>query len=224
MNANRARSEGSLRYMCISDILSQWAGASQCPWPKCISKATFKSRSALKTHLTNIHVTPLVCTYPQCSHNRPFGKQYELDRHVATAHGNTRNHKCPIGTCDANVTGFSRKDKLLKHMREAHESVQCLYNHCFGKVTATQEQEHLRACHGDYECGIGGCEASSTSRFSSKRLVRHLISAHKIDYNLAHYLLSVMKFNEVNVPIGIKHIERACKTCSATLPTEASPA
>lgn len=216
--------------MNISEILSQWAGASQCPWPKCISKATFKSPSALKTHLTNIHVTPLVCTYPQCSHSRPFGKQYELDRHVATAHGNTRNHKCPVGTCDANVTGFSRKDKLLKHMREAHENVRCPYNHCFAKVIATQKQEHLRACHGDYECRIGGCEASSASRFSSKRLEWHLISAHKINCHLANILLRDMKLFKVNVLEGIKFTRacikytRACKTCSATPPTQASPA
>src|SRR5258708_721133 len=68
------------------DLSKQWSGASKCGWPKCPSKATFKSRNAWKTHVYNIHVDPLVCTLPQCSYTKPFGKRNDLYRHISTAH------------------------------------------------------------------------------------------------------------------------------------------
>jgi len=168
--------------MDLPEILNQWSGATKCPWPKCSSKATFKTRSSLRTHVGNIHINPLICTHPQCSYKRPFGKQHELDRHISTAHGTIRNHKCPIDTCEASVSGFARKDKLTKHLRDEHENLKCPYNHCSAVVLDTQQESHLLKSHGSYECALGDCENGGASRFSYTKLKQHLRGSHGMTY------------------------------------------
>jgi len=166
-----------------SETEAQWIGASKCPWSKCSSRATFKSPGSLKIHLFNIHVTPLVCKYPLCTYTKPFGRQFDLDRHILTAHGDARDHKCPIESCPSSVTGFARKDKLVKHLKEEHENVRCPYNHCFAAVPKLQEETHVQQSHGEYECGIGGCENGGVSRFMLVDLKRHLRRDHGMTYD-----------------------------------------
>jgi len=201
----------------LDGTLQIWLGACKCIWPNCSSKATFKSRSSLRTHLINIHVKPLLCTEPLCRYKKPFSKQYELDRHVSTAHGDTRNHKCPIDTCEVSVTGFARKDKLVKHLREEHENLKCPYNHCFAAVVATQEEEHIQKSHGDYECAIGGCKAGISSRFTLNSARSHLRAVHGIDWYTS--------FNMIELPANIHTVTASllrlrstpknCATCSS---------
>jgi hypothetical protein len=176
----------------MGGTLNQWSGSSKCPWPNCSSKATFKTPSSLRTHLSNIHVTPLICTQPQCPYQRPFGKQYELDRHISTAHGEARNHRCPIDTCDASVTGFARKDKLIKHLREEHENLKCPYNHCFATVLAEETEKHLLQSHDDYECALQGCQYGGASRFSRVNLKRHLRRDHLVTGDPANRLMWIL--------------------------------
>lgn len=203
----------------MDEMLSGWSGASKCLWPKCSSNATFKTRSSLRTHLSNIHVTPLVCTHPQCSYKKPFGKQYELDRHISTAHGKTHSHKCPIDTCEASVTGFPRKDKLVKHLREQHEKVRCPYNHCSAVVVATQEEEHIRTFHGDFECAIGGCDCGIASRFSHRSLKQHFKVAHGMDHYTARELVTKVLRSTDRVarqyPTQWWKSPRDCESCSS---------
>lgn len=198
------------------EILKQWSGASTCPWPKCTSKATFKTRSSLKTHLLNVHVSPLICDEPQCSYKKPFGKQYELDRHVSTAHGEIRKYKCPIDACEASVTGFARKDKLVKHIREEHENVRCPYNHCFATVPATREEEHIRVSHGPYECAMGQCGRGIASHFSYESLKHHLRVAHGIDYWIADWAKLLASGKTLTAKDSVLHFgkpPRDCATC-----------
>jgi hypothetical protein len=226
MDANGARSvirQPSGVNADMNKILSQWSGATKCPWLKCSSRATFKTPSSLRTHICNIHVNPLTCTEPQCSYKRPFGKQHELRRHISTAHETIRNHKCPIATCEASITGFARKDKLMKHLREEHENLKCLYNHCSAVVPDTQQELHISESHGDYECAVGGCEKGDASCFSLENLGRHLRSAHCMTYDPAGRLSRIAKGHDRTVKIGhLRNLKELpnCATCSLSQSTE----
>jgi hypothetical protein len=174
------------------DFSIQWSGASKCSWPKCPSKATFKSPNAWRTHLSNIHVDPLVCTIPQCSYTKPFGKRSDLYRHISTAHEEVSNHMCPVESCEASTTGFARKDKLLKHIREQHEILRCPYNHCAATVLKTQEESHLQQFHGSWECAIGACERGIKSCFLEGSLKRHIRKHHGLTHDPMYTMLGRM--------------------------------
>jgi hypothetical protein len=162
----------------LTEKIGQLSGANICIWPNCFSKVLFKSPSSLRTHINNIHLYPLVCTVPQCSHTSPFGKQHDLNRHISTIHNPTGAHTCPVETCDRNIDGFSRKDKLIKHMREAHVNFRCLLNHCSVTVVENQMESHIQEAHGDYECDFGACGNAAASRFLWTSLQRHLRKVH----------------------------------------------
>jgi hypothetical protein len=185
------------------EILEQWSSASKCPWPTCRSKATFKTRSSLRTHLSNVHVTPLICDAPLCLYKKPFGKKYELDRHMLTAHGangETSIYKCTIETCEASITRFARRDKLLKHLREERENLKCPFAHCVAIVLATKEEEHIQKFHGSYECAMTGCENSGSSRFLEVNLKRHLRRDHRLTFNPVQRLIAFLRRTGNNTP------------------------
>lgn len=167
----------------LKEIHQEWSGPRGCDWANCASKATFKAPGSLKEHLFNIHINPLICTYSQCNNTKPFGKQYDLRRHLATAHTVSSMHMCPVQSCDAKITGFARKDKLLKHMREQHDHLRCPYNHCYATVLATEQGAHLQQVHGTFECALGVCEKGPTSCFSEIGLKRHLRQHHNMTFD-----------------------------------------
>lgn len=167
-------------------MTAKWKGPTKCTWPNCTSKATFKTRAALATHTGNIHITPLLCSVPECSYKKPFGKNYELRRHIQTAHENTQAHKCPFEDCESHISGFSRKDKLIKHTKEKHLLMRCPYNHCFAEVAEVETELHMERFHGDYECAIGSCGTKLNSRFRREELLTHLRSYHNMSYDAAN--------------------------------------
>ncbi|KAF2669861.1 hypothetical protein BT63DRAFT_423841 [Microthyrium microscopicum] len=154
----------------------KWCGPQKCHRQDCSSKATFKTRSALNTHVRNIHTKPLVCTYPGCLLQKPFGKQCDLKRHRTTMHGGLAEYECLDVGCRRT---FVRRDKMLKHAREEHELYKCSLNHCTKIVFDAEKQKHMQECHGSYECGMYSCLQGSTSRFKRKTLETHLRSAHQ---------------------------------------------
>ncbi|KAH8654129.1 hypothetical protein BGZ60DRAFT_161251 [Tricladium varicosporioides] len=171
------------------ETLGQWLGPRGCIWPDCSSRATFKSPGSLRSHIFNIHINPLVCTYPQCTYTNPFGKQCDLRRHVETVHESSCNHICPVESCEANVKGFARKDKLLNHIREQHENLRCPYNHCSATVLKTGQDAHLKQYHGRFECALGACDNGLQSCFSKVGLKRHLRRDHKMTFDPAEILM-----------------------------------
>ena len=56
-----------------------------------------------------------------CDHKGTFKRDYELNRHIRTQHGNTV-YKCPFSGCyrKAIPTTFKRPDKLTAHIRTVH--------------------------------------------------------------------------------------------------------
>jgi hypothetical protein len=172
----------------------------------------------------NIHVCPLICNQPECPYRRPFGKQYELNRHIATAHGEARNYKCPIDTCVASLTGFAQKDKLVKHLQEEHDSVRCPYNHCFATIAATEEEKYVQEIHSRFECELMECANGGASRFSEAKLSRHLRCAHNMDH---YYIMGILQYMElgnhkvvtfalppVKTAKGIQRGRKNCVFCS----------
>ncbi|KAM3065083.1 hypothetical protein ACMFMF_011391 [Clarireedia jacksonii] len=119
--------------------------AVRCPWPSCTSRAKFSNAKQLSIHLTNIHVTPLVCETRGCGYQKPFRNKHDLERHKRTQHVKARDHMCPWEECRGKESeaeggesgkgvGFARKDKLLCHIREVHMNGN-------GKTTKVGEEE-----------------------------------------------------------------------------------
>ncbi|CZR66415.1 uncharacterized protein PAC_16316 [Phialocephala subalpina] len=175
------------------ETLQQWLGPRGCIWPDCSSRATFKSPGSLKSHILNIHISPLVCTYPQCTYSKPFGKQWDLRRHIETVHAASCDHMCPVKSCEAHTKGFARKDKLLNHIREQHDNLRCPYNHCSATVLETEQDAHLQQFHGSFECALGACEKGLASCFLAIGLRRHLRSHHNMNADPVDTLMSRLR-------------------------------
>jgi len=196
----------------------QWLGPRGCNWPDCPSRATFKSPSSLKSHIFNIHISPLVCTYPQCTYPNPFGKECDLRRHIETVHEASCSHMCPVESCEANVKGFARKDKLLNHVREQHDNLRCPYNHCYATVLEADQDAHLQQFHGSFECALGACEKEPASCFLEVGLRRHVRSHHNLTVDPAGRLIREVREIEDKTARSI-HIVRLrkwkdCPACS----------
>jgi hypothetical protein len=164
----------------IADILKDWPGS--CSWPGCRSNLFFKTSKRLESHVYNIHITPLCCTTKGCDHERPFERQADLERHVASRHSTERKYKCAYPRCGHRV-GFSRKDKLKQHERTFHGQFSCQLNHCiYGFPSEELLRKHKTRWpdHDNYECGLGSCGSTSTSRFAWRDLNWHLEHDHLI--------------------------------------------
>lgn len=155
----------------------EWSGPQKCHWRGCASKATFRSPGSLKAHIRNIHVTPLVCTYPNCSYKKPFGKPCDLKRRMANIHNTERGYPCLESNCQE---VFTRRDKMMRHVKEKHELFKCSYNHCSATVFATQKESHLRESHDRFECAIGSCALGYKSFFTLENLKRHMRTSHRM--------------------------------------------
>lgn len=79
------------------------------------------------------------------------------------------------------TTGFPRKDKLVKHMREEHDNVRCSLNHCGAVILDGQQEAHVRNCHGDWECALMACQHGPPSHFTQKAVQIHLVRVHKMN-------------------------------------------
>jgi len=170
------------------EVLGNWTTNGRCTWNGCVSKAKFGTRKSLQTHLENIHINPLTCTVPACSHKRPFRNNFDLERHKKTAHTKTRNFECPFPNCDAKPKAFMRRDKWLNHFREIHGeeeagNLACPLPHCLNPVEESSNPrerfpEHIKKEHGNYECGLGSCRQKLSSYFSEQVLQEHLQRHH----------------------------------------------
>lgn len=172
-----------------SQVLAKWKEGQPCGWPKCHSKAVFKSPRMLQTHLDNIHVNPLLCSVKSCTHKFPFRSNYDLKRHMRTVHSAAQGmlFVCPYLECEKEPKEFVRKDKWLNHLRTCHESDTCPLNHCDagkrdGLLSQVEIVEHIQKCHGYYECGLGSCSLQPQSKFAEFELLKHLELKHGVPF------------------------------------------
>ncbi|KAK8188246.1 hypothetical protein IWZ00DRAFT_358705 [Phyllosticta capitalensis] len=70
-----------------------------------------------KTSHTSASDRPFKCTHPRCDLSFVYPK--DLRRHKSTHSKGTRQHLCPIETCDG---AFSRKDNLHRHVKNKHSA------------------------------------------------------------------------------------------------------
>jgi hypothetical protein len=153
----------------------------KCSWPKCSSGRMFKDSNSLRIHLANIHVTPLRCVLPGCKYSKPFGKLFDLHRHVSTVHEKNQKYLCTFESCEES---FPRKDKLVKHKRETHDHVICSLKDCGAKLLVTEKESHIQKAHGPYECALDECQkAPHSSLLSRTKLQAHLRKVHKLERN-----------------------------------------
>ncbi|KAH7314064.1 hypothetical protein BKA65DRAFT_516019 [Rhexocercosporidium sp. MPI-PUGE-AT-0058] len=173
-----------------NQVLGNWTSSQpcRCSWPRCPSKALFKSSRMLQTHLENIHVSPLLCSFPNCTHRTPFRSNFDLKRHLRTHSGELGRFHCPYPNCQKDPKIFVRKDKWLNHLRSSHSGDACPLNHCeAGSKGHFQSQaeivEHIKKFHGNFECGVGSCSSGSRSRFAEFDLLKHLEIVHGMQYS-----------------------------------------
>lgn len=166
-------------------LLKTWTVNKKCQWPKCLSRAIFKSKSNYQTHLDNIHVNPLLCGVTGCTYQKPFRNNHDLTRHINTIHSKDRTfqYSCSHPQCISSQKKFVRKDKWLEHLRKSHNNQVCPFTHCervedvFG--TPKDLTQHIKDSHGSYECGIGPCQ-DTVSRFAEFEFCKHLEYVHGI--------------------------------------------
>ena len=145
------------------------------------TEAILKTQKALETHVFNLHIDPLRCTWSGCKNMTSFGKQGDLERHISSVHLKDNKYKCPISSCSRHQRGFPRKDKLKSHMRQpGHVLICCSYNyHNEGFLNSGQFLKHhvrSRKVHGNYKCSIGGCQGGT--RFWGQHLKEHVRHCH----------------------------------------------
>jgi hypothetical protein len=196
-----------------------WLVGERCPRTGCSSIAKFKSLGALRRHIKNFHDEPLICVVPNCLHKKPFARPTDLRRHVNSVHPDSDDtkHPCQIDSCGGT---YSRKDYLVKHLREKHGIYVCRLQHCPHGTknrfsTEEEAKEHVDTDHGVFECAIKACAMAPSSRFTESSLKLHVQTHHRVsDY--VYEDLSWMK--ETNVyslspeyPRGIN--ARECRIC-----------
>ena len=187
------------------DVIQRRSGDGGCTWSGCHSKAKFKL-SALKLHLQNVHVKPLVCVQPGCSFKQPFRGISDLRRHVNTKHSQTGVFRCPYKECRSSTRTFKRKDKWLEHVEDAQHQLDriCPVQHCWQgreigfpffynrKVVVT----HMFNKHGgttdevrDFSCAIGGCKTGDPPFLTKAQLLYHLEVHHAFVKDLAQQIV-----------------------------------
>ncbi|TVY83953.1 hypothetical protein LSUE1_G003334 [Lachnellula suecica] len=163
----------------IRDVLNT---SNICTWPGC-TKSNLDTNKKLETHVTNIHIDPLLCTVTGCKRMAPFGRKGELDRHKASVHQQGRTWKCPRKDCKKHARRFPRKDKLREHIGlSGHSAFPCKYQHCSSKkwskyITEAELGKHYKHDHGVFECGIQNC-TGTISAFNDDRFKIHLWNEH----------------------------------------------
>jgi len=186
-----------------------WLVGERCPRTRCNSIAKFKSLGALHRHIKNFHDEPLICVVPNCLHKKPFVRPADLRRHVNSVHPDSDDTKYPCQIDSCGVT-CSRKDYLVKHLREKHGIYVCCLQHCPHGTknrfsTDEEAKRHVDTDHGVFECAIKAFAMAPSSRFTERSLQLHVQNHHRVSDYLVKRDLSWMK--ETNVySLSLEHL------------------
>jgi hypothetical protein len=225
----------------VEDVIQNPSGDGGCTWSGCHSKAKFKL-SALKLHLENVHVKPLVCGRPGCSFKRPFRNRSDLERHVHTKHSQTGVFRCPYKECRSSTKTFKRKDKWLEHVEAAQHQLDnfCPVQHCEKEARGGFESfqnpkevvKHMFREHGeasddvrDFICAIGGCELGDPPFLTKGQLMSHLKLHHSFVKELAQFVVDTVETTEdhqlhlAHLSSDINWAENCVESCSLCSPS-----
>ncbi|KAE8452852.1 hypothetical protein EG329_013124 [Mollisiaceae sp. DMI_Dod_QoI] len=164
-------------------IHKSWKPFQQCSWHGCPSKARYKTTKLFEDHLNNIHINPLICTIEGCRHKKPFRGKADLQRHINSVHMDGSKLRCPFSKCTTEGRDFSRKDKLISHLREIHDTDHCPYSHCVEELNPMTDStaKHIGKLHGEFECALRSCK-KSTSQFCERGFLDHLQLDHNMNW------------------------------------------
>jgi hypothetical protein len=186
-----------------------WNPPEPCCWSGCLSKARHKTAKMFEDHLNNIHINPLLCTVEGCRHRTPFRGKADLQRHINSVHIEGTKAKCPFLSCTSERQYYSRKDKLILHLREVHDTDPCPFAHCFvvldPRIDSTAK--HIAKLHGEFECALGSCKRFVSS-FCDSGFLEHLQLHHKMDWE------SVLKARDMAKNVGNKTLRDEHVMCA----------
>lgn len=162
-------------------VRNSWKPLEPCCWYGCSSKARHKTSKLFEDHLNNIHINPLICTVEGCKHKKPFRGKADLQRHISSVHIEGLKSRCPFPRCMSEGKDFSRKDKLISHLREIHDTDPCPFSHCSGELNPMTDStaKHIGKLHGEFECALKSCRRS-VSQFCERGFLEHL----ELDHNM----------------------------------------
>lgn len=124
-----------------------------------------------------------------CDHQGSFSRNYELRRHVASAHGAEKPYKCCAADC---TKSFSRSDKLTDHIRAVHSRAGALFEcpdiACQSVFHLEELAVHLNSAHGGIgntvnavvnagakkTCPVAGCPMAKKLKF--RNFLPHLLT------------------------------------------------
>ncbi|KUJ18217.1 uncharacterized protein LY89DRAFT_717811 [Mollisia scopiformis] len=168
------------------NIQDEWTQGSPCTWYGCPSKARHRTKKLLEDHINNIHINPLVCVVEGCRHKTPFRGKADLQRHINSVHIECTKIKCPFPSCTTERRDFSRKDKLMNHLRDIHDTDPCPFvPHCMVKLNPELDStaKHIGKQHGEFECALGSCKKFA-SQFCESGFLDHLQLDHKMAWSM----------------------------------------
>ena len=124
---------------------------------------------------------------------------------------------------------FSRKDKLKHHERNYHGQFTCQFNHCiygFPSDEKVQNHERYHWHHSFYECSLGSCARTQTSRFRWSPLLQHLEDDHMVPSEIARPAVSKLDpsnltLTSAHFPDGLSDFQD-CEGCIKKLKEAAS--
>ncbi|KAF8855482.1 hypothetical protein BDZ45DRAFT_804915 [Acephala macrosclerotiorum] len=189
------------------DIRSRWQpsnSSNKCTWYKCTSQARLKTSKLFEDHINNIHINPLLCTRDGCKHKTPFRGKADLQRHIDSVHDNTPKINCPYRTCLSSYEKpFSRKDKLISHLRKVHDTDPCPYDHCVNSMFSSLDYcestaKHIGKMHSEFECALRSCYGTR-SQFSEESFMAHLQLHHGIRWELVLKIKDIAKKDEARI-------------------------
>ena len=138
---------------------------------------------------------PHKCPHSSCPKPiNEYARRDKLKEHLQNWHG---HFECPTQGCRRGPgNGFRTEKQLLSHNRTAHRRAQagCSLPHCETSNTTEATfgvfwDEHFDAIHGDYNCELGNCGQTQSSKFIPYTLKKHLIKDHDISSSEAMELV-----------------------------------
>jgi len=158
---------------------------------------------------------------PRLWSQEAFWQESDLRRHMRTIHNPGSRYPCIENGCSM---FFPRKDLMMKHAREKHETFKCTINHCSVIVLSSQRDSHFQNFHGHYECTIGSCKLVPKSCFKFRSYLRHLDMCHpwgSIDYeNRWCYYANIEQRRDTDTGEVVSRDD--CEACLARIEADGS--
>ncbi|KAG4439405.1 hypothetical protein IFR05_005098 [Cadophora sp. M221] len=196
------RPESSDSAFTLSDLEARYQ-PSQCLLSGCRKGYVFETFKSFQSHIKNVHSHAIWCSFPSCSHRRPFANKSDLKRHTIARHGDQsrRSYECLRQDCVARVKSFSRKHKLREHEWAYHGHYLCFFcSELFQSFKACAE--HTNSEHVDHKLGQNVQRAEERCHHSLGSLTPAQSQGHTDHRELAEDMPKRPVYNHSTVKIS----------------------